>query len=247
MKIPVWATFFVLASIVLFLFLGFWQLHRLSWKERLIAQIQEQHALDAKKINLSQIAFNSFDNKNQIYLRGYVKGRYLNEKQIFIGPRTYEGRPGYDVVTPLMVDGSGAILFVNRGWIAHDLLLQARQGDIWLNGAVTITGLLRNPPDAPWFIQDNVPSKGLWTHYNLIQFAREFSFLRFSQLLFFAESETGDIHEDFFHPVYEQKPAVMNNNHLGYAVFWFSMIPVLVCIYVIRFLFSSKNLDITVR
>lgn len=46
-----------------------------------------------------------------------LMGRWLSRHSILLDNRTYEGRAGYHVLTPLLLaDGSGAVL-VNRGWV----------------------------------------------------------------------------------------------------------------------------------
>jgi cytochrome oxidase assembly protein ShyY1 len=43
-------------------------------------------------------------------------GTYLEDEQLLVRSRPYEGRAGVEVLTPLLTD-SGAVFIVNRGWI----------------------------------------------------------------------------------------------------------------------------------
>ena len=50
--------------------------------------------------------------------RVLLEGEWLTSAGIFLDNRTYAGRAGYHVLTPLrLADGSGVVL-VNRGWVA---------------------------------------------------------------------------------------------------------------------------------
>ena len=49
--------------------------------------------------------------------RVVVKGRFVAEHTLLIDNRLRNGRPGYEVITPLALEGGGHVL-VNRGWIA---------------------------------------------------------------------------------------------------------------------------------
>jgi len=51
------------------------------------------------------------------YTRVRLTGRFDGEHQFLLDNISEGGRAGYDVVTPLMLDGGGAVL-VNRGWVA---------------------------------------------------------------------------------------------------------------------------------
>ena len=70
-------------------------------------------------------------------------GRYDAAGQVLVTPRLLEGRRGYWVVTPLVVDGTGARLAVVRGFVPDPALATAPGA-----GAVTVTGSLA-PAESP--------------------------------------------------------------------------------------------------
>ena len=48
-----------------------------------------------------------------LFVRGFVEGRYLHDKEILIQARTYKGVPGYHVLTPFeLVEHGEAVLLV---------------------------------------------------------------------------------------------------------------------------------------
>lgn len=46
-----------------------------------------------------------------------VTGEYLVDEQVLVRNRPFAGRPGFEVLTPLLLD-SGDVLIINRGWVA---------------------------------------------------------------------------------------------------------------------------------
>ena len=98
---------FVIFFISVFCSLGTWQLYRLQWKLDLIEQINFGLKTDpvqySKKINNN-------------YQRVMVEGKFKFEKQIYLYSLNENGKPGFDVITPLMTNSNEHVL-VNRGWI----------------------------------------------------------------------------------------------------------------------------------
>lgn len=45
-----------------------------------------------------------------------VEGRYLVDEQLLVRNRPFAGRPGFEVLTPLLLT-TGEVLIVNRGWV----------------------------------------------------------------------------------------------------------------------------------
>ncbi|GAA1725817.1 SURF1 family cytochrome oxidase biogenesis protein [Microcella frigidaquae] len=45
-----------------------------------------------------------------------LEGEYLVDEQLLVRNRPFGGRPGFEVLTPLLLD-SGAVFIVNRGWV----------------------------------------------------------------------------------------------------------------------------------
>lgn len=84
-----WALAAAAAACAAFIALGNWQARRAEEKRALGAQLE----------------------KNRISL----SGTFLPERTVFLDNKIRNHRAGYEVVTPLRVDGEGVL--VNRGWI----------------------------------------------------------------------------------------------------------------------------------
>jgi surfeit locus 1 family protein len=50
--------------------------------------------------------------------RVVVRGHFLPQHTVLLDNRLRHGRPGYEVITPLVLEGNRGHVLVNRGWIA---------------------------------------------------------------------------------------------------------------------------------
>ncbi|MCS6947371.1 MAG: SURF1 family protein [Steroidobacteraceae bacterium] len=100
------------AALLLFAGLGRWQWQRGVDKEALWEQFArgDAPALTAAPAELPRLPR---------YARVRLYGRYDGSRQFLLENRSYQGRPGYEVLTVLQLgDGSG--MLVNRGWLPFD-------------------------------------------------------------------------------------------------------------------------------
>lgn len=97
--------------------LGVWQLDRAAQKTTL------QAARDAKgrlpPLAAADLAATAEAASPQWYRRAAVEGRWLGEESVYLENRTMAGRPGFFVVTPLLLSDGRAVL-VQRGWLPRD-------------------------------------------------------------------------------------------------------------------------------
>ena len=93
---------FVFIFISTFVVLGSWQLIRLNWKLELINQIE--NSLKNEPVNLSS---NSLKN----YLKIKTSGILDFEKQIYLYNLNEKGEPGFNVITPIRIDGKNFFCF----------------------------------------------------------------------------------------------------------------------------------------
>lgn len=114
---PKWIGFHLLVAgaVVLMFNLGFWQLHRLDARRTTNAEYIEridQDPVDA----VALFAAPSLDPALAANRRVTATGTYL-EDQIVLFNRSQGGRAVDEVLTPLLLDGTDAVVLVNRGAI----------------------------------------------------------------------------------------------------------------------------------
>ena len=95
------------AAVVAFSLLGRWQLDRADEKRALAAAF----AAGGPAVELP-------DDSSALprYQHVVARGRYDAKHQFLLDNRVQDGRPGVQVLTPLVLDGGGTVL-VNRGWL----------------------------------------------------------------------------------------------------------------------------------
>jgi surfeit locus 1 family protein len=102
-------TVLTLAAVTLFVRLGVWQWQRMQEKTAL------QQLFDAGGRAVAELSSGSTDALPR-YTQIKVQGSYDGEHQFLLDNISYQGQPGYDVLTPLRL-ADGLTLMVNRGWI----------------------------------------------------------------------------------------------------------------------------------
>ncbi|MGH8901699.1 MAG: SURF1 family cytochrome oxidase biogenesis protein [Egibacteraceae bacterium] len=123
--------------------LGFWQLRRLDERRAFNALVTER--LAAAPEPLAAVLGEPAD--RLAYRRVTVTGQYLPSEEVLLSPRSRDGMPGHDVLTPL-VTGSGGIL-VDRGWVPFALSRAPVAEAAPPPGGITVTGFLLPGRHAP--------------------------------------------------------------------------------------------------
>lgn len=101
--------------VMLTLWLGHWQTRRAGEKQVIQDRLDELAnvppiSIPAKLVGAQALAQHRVE----------VRGTYLNEKTVFIDNRVYRNRPGYHVITPMQISGTGILIAINRGWVPAD-------------------------------------------------------------------------------------------------------------------------------
>jgi len=188
----------------LFCALGTWQLYRLQWKTALISEIT--FGLDSTPIKYSNTI-----KKN--YQRVISEGKFNFEDQIYLYSLNDSGKPGYDVITPYKTLKNENVL-VNRGWINKNL-----KGNLEINlkeNEVKITGLLREIYKANIFKPKNDLKNNIWFTLDANDL-KELTGKQFPNYMIFLEKPKNKV------PVPKKISIDVPNNHLKYAITWYSI------------------------
>ena len=225
-----WPTVFSLPMLLICLALGAWQVERLFWKKDLIAQRQAAVAAAPAAVPKSLA-----EARDMEFRRVSDEGVFLNDKEIFLGATSEGGGQGYQVLTPLL-EPAGRIVFVNRGYIPAELKDPAKRAAGQITGTIRVRGLLRLPPAGKpnWFLPDNRPDLNYWFWVDLPAMSAADQLDRVAPFYIDADATPN--------PGGWPKGGVtrltLPNNHLQYAITWFSLAVALIVIYV---LFHRRN------
>jgi len=136
------------------------------------------------------------------------------------------------VLTPLR-EPEGRIVFVNRGFVPTNLRAPASRAAAPLAGTVHIRGLLRLPraKKPSWFIPDNRPDLNYWFWIDLPAMAAADHLDLANFAPFYIDADASPNPGGW--PQGGVTPLSLPDNHLQYAITWFSLAAALVVIYVV--------------
>ena len=198
---PIWAigTVICVVLVLLFVRLGFWQLQRHDERRARNAAVESQMERPPVPVEASDREFQRVD----------VDGTWDDAGTVFVRSRSYQGRPGYHVVTPIVLEDGRAVL-VNRGW-APDADAPAVAGTASLDG-------MRRASQVREGIGPRDPAEGTLTQVARVDIARIQQQYRRQLLPFYVEVQ-GDAGAE---PPFPVEPLELDDGpHLSYAGQWF--------------------------
>ncbi|MGF1629847.1 MAG: SURF1 family protein [Kiloniellaceae bacterium] len=227
-----WATVFTVPALAILIALGTWQVDRLFWKEEQIALRHERS--EGPAVPLPQ----SFPDPVAVeFTRVKLDGSFLHDQEFYLGARTESGRVGLNVVTPFRLD-DGRIVLVNRGWVPENRRDPATRAEGQLAGEVTIEALLRTdgwkgvgfakPPNSPeerFYFWPDLPVMADYVDGPIVQEV-------------YTDAVAADIPGGL--PIGGQTRIQLANDHLEYAITWYSFAVILLVIY---FLYHYRRED----
>lgn len=217
------AKLFALLTVAALAFAGFcalgtWQVHRLAWKEALIARVSRQlHAAPTGAPGPDD--WSQLTRDHDEYRRVVVHGRFAHDRETLVRASTELGA-GYWVLTPLRTD-AGFWLLVNRGFVPPE---QKGRDTRAANEPQEqqVIGLLRFSEPGGSLLQANQPAQGRWYSRDVsaIAAARQLGDAPVAPYFIDAQVDTAV-------PGAWPRPGLtvlrFSNNHLVYAVTWFAL------------------------
>ena len=215
-----WRPVFVLIVMALMVRLGLWQLDRLEQRRARNEEIRTQ--INALPLNLNTDPLP--DDLNAFKYRTLeARGRFDFEHQFALKNRSWQGRPGVDLITPLILEGKDVALLVDRGWIPYEKAspqeweaFNSPQGVVTVMGVV---GLAAIPPTrVPRPITPDPAEKSVfYIDPPSLESVLPYRLLPF-YLVWVPEDEgTSDQLPFRYAPQYD----LSEGPHLGYAIQWF--------------------------
>ncbi|XP_046976928.1 surfeit locus protein 1 [Vanessa cardui] len=209
--------------------LGCWQVYRLQWKLELIDML---HA----KSNSTPVAMpHDFEELEKMEYRPVkVKGEFLHDKEILIGPRALiendvimqragslisdpKKNQGWLLITPFKLSDSGEVILINRGWIPQSLRPKEKRQASMVKGEVELTGVVRLTENRSPFMPKNNPEKNSWLYRDLSQMSAYFN----CAPVWLDAKGIPDPPEGW--PLPNQTRITMRNEHFSYLVTWYML------------------------
>ncbi len=210
----------VIVLVVAFANFGFWQLRRLDERRDVNAVVEARSSLAVQPLDEVVPADAGLGDVGELpYRRVTARGTYDADASVLVRSRALEGRPGFHVLTPLVLDDGGAVM-VNRGFAPFTTdAAQALAATRPPTGEVEVTGLVLGT-QARQGIGPTDPAAGTLTEIARVDLAR-------LQQQYSAELYPVYLQLQEQSPPSDGLPAVLpapeqtEGNHLSYAGQWF--------------------------
>jgi len=101
----------IIATLVLLISLGFWQLDRADEKRAIEDQIDSANSGDVELVTSVEFL------KDKEYYHVRLQGSYIGDKQFIYDNQIVDQISGYYVLTPFILKGASKAILINRGFI----------------------------------------------------------------------------------------------------------------------------------
>jgi surfeit locus 1 family protein len=166
--------------------LGNWQLRRTTEKET--AQAQRDARTRGAPVVLPARPIEAED---WAWRRVAVSGEFAPRYAILLDNRTRAGRAGYEVITPLRIDGVDRYVLVNRGWIAQGRTRDELPSVPTPTGSLRLEGVAVIPPGQVFELGDSAAPGRVWQHLDLPRY-RAWSGLALQPIVVLQTNDLGD-------------------------------------------------------
>jgi surfeit locus 1 family protein len=199
------------AMLALLLSLGRWQVMRAEEKEA------RQSLFDMRmKSPPFKLSGPVADPPALLYRRVQAEGRYRADGQVFIDNRMHEGRAGFHVVTPLELDGKGATVLVNRGWVARTADYPRPPPVPVPDGRVGVSGIATTPPARVLELSSETITGNVWQNLSIARY-RERTRLDVLPFVVLAATPAPGL------AAVQETPDAGVAKHREYALTWFAL------------------------
>lgn len=210
-------------SLVILLGLGTWQMDRLFWKQGLIDQRHAQAELPPIPVPVDTAV-----DPDMAFRAAFAEGRYLNDQEKYLMARTRRGNVGFQLVTPLEQE-DGRIILVNRGWVPQDYRDPETRPESLIEGPVQVSGVLRLPREKHWAQPENDALRNQWFYVDVDHMAEDSGAELASP--YYLELDDSEVPGGL--PIGGQAKVELPNNHLQYAITWYSLALTLIVMFVL--------------
>ncbi len=208
--------------------MGTWQLQRLEWKENIISSLE-------KSRNLPPFT-NIPESGDILYKKVSLTGSFNYKNSIIIQAKYLGDRLGYQVIAPFSMKDKKTVL-VNIGWFPKDI----KNPSIGTEKITTISGLItQNKKTPPWFLPQNDIDNNIWywevTEQVISFFNKKYQYILPPIIVHKANNDGNAAY-----PIPLDTKINIKNNHLGYAITWYSLALGIIIMYLVLIRTTRKK------
>jgi surfeit locus 1 family protein len=211
-------------GIAVFIGLGTWQLFRLAEKQALLADIAQRTA--APPISLNEVLARREKGIDIEFVAIRARGAFDHKSERH-KLASFDGSPGWEIITPFTSD-DGIVALVDRGVVSDNL----RNADKRPENAspADLTAIVRaHDSERGFFDPENDVDGNIWYWWDVPAMLSSVTIPTDMKIVpFVLQALPGDDPKKF--PRAPKPEAQLSNNHLQYAITWFSLAVVLLVI-----------------
>ena len=220
---------FTLTALAMLIGLGTWQLERKTWKEALIARVNARLAAAPAELPRPE-EWAHLTASDAEYRRVTFRADFRHDQEALVQAAKSAFRDdvsgvGYWVFTPAQV--SAKQVLVNRGFVPEYRRDPASRPEGQVQGT-EITGVLRWPEPRGWFTPADEPARNLFHARDPAAIARA---KNLDAAPFYIEQEAPVPPGGLPHP--SGLRVRLANDHLQYAITWYSLAAVLIGVFLV--------------
>ena len=204
-----WALAAAAAACAAGIALGNWQARRAAEKHALGAELERSLASSPVELRAGSPGI-----ERLVWKHVAARGRFVEQHTVYLDNKLRRGRPGYEVVTPLRLDG--AHVLVNRGWVPAARTREVLPAVSTPQGEVRVEGLaLARIPRA---LEAGKPVPGkVRQNLDLAEFAKETGLALLPVLIEQHSSAADGLLREW------PRPDAGVEKHQSYALQWYSL------------------------
>lgn len=213
---------FIITAVMVLIGLGLWQTARLAWKNDLIATVRQAQSHPA--LGTLPEKLDGFEYRHVVLTGTFLHNQTLHKA----GGK--QGEPyGFFLLTPFRLEDDGRTVLVNRGFSPPGK-------ESMPEGVQTVYGILRPLHGKRFFSPENKPDDNLWFYEDLAAMSQQTGI----ELLPLMVEATG-AHGRGIYPIPSDGKIVLRNDHLGYAITWFSLALIGIGMFALYYRAPEKN------
>jgi len=214
-----------LLTVALTFSLGQWQLRRAAQKQALQASLDQKKELPPLS-HAALLASQENINTALVDRRIELSGRWLNQQTVYLDNRPMNAKPGFWVMTPLLLTGTDKVVLVQRGWIPRNFGDRTALAQIETpNKTVTLLGRMA-PAPAKLYAFKGADTGSIRQNLDIPTFAAETGLPLIPALVIQIDPASEGLLRDW------AAPNTGVDKHYGYAFQWFGLCALVLGLYV---------------
>jgi surfeit locus 1 family protein len=225
-KIELFPLLFTILTFCILVSLGFWQIYRLHKKELFLTSIQTNLINDP-------VDLQSIRNENLLYAKIKIYGHFLSDLDIHLYGRK---KNSYYLLSPFQTNDN-QIIPVIRGWFATKDKKAINHKFETANEE--IVGFVLAGEKNRFYIPSNDLKNNIWFSLDLTQLSQIFGFKLTD--FYLLQTDITNLHSEYLKSISINNLLHIKNDHLEYAITWFSLALCLMIIFIIYIKKKAEN------